>query len=142
VHTAVDAYSRPASFVGSRIAVSLMHEKIIATLRIPLRTRSYLIYSRSRFRRSNPRDCIYPCVSIATKISHNTECNSHVLTSFITNYCPRILTTSEKDDVRAEENPNRKMGSKVMSLLEEEVLDKLGKRGRERILLRSNAVIV
>jgi hypothetical protein len=46
----------------------------------------------------------------------------------VTNYCPRVLITSEKDDVRAEEKPNRKMRSKVMFLLEEEVLDRLDKR--------------
>jgi ferredoxin-fold anticodon binding domain-containing protein len=39
----------------------------------------------------------------------------------------------------AEEKPNRKMRSKVMSLLEEEELDSWR---RESVLLRSNAIIV
>ena len=100
-----------------------------AALLISPCTRSYLVYSRSRSSRSSPRDSIYPRrVSIATKISQNTECNSPVLTSCVTNYCPRVLIMSEKDDARAEEKPNRKMRSKVMSLLEEEVLDTLDKK--------------
>lgn len=118
MHTAVGAYSRPATFVGWRIAVSLMHEKSLCNPPDIAMYAYYLLYLRSRFRRSNPRDIIYPRVSIATKITLNTQCN----------YRPRVLITSEKDDVRAEVKLNRKMRSKMMSLLEEEVLDKLNKR--------------